>query len=397
MNVAATVPVGVPVNDEAYGRTRRNGRAARSMRGVSRQPDYVPRAGAWIVLGLLVVFALVGLFQNHHDNVALAVAGAVVAVGGGALMLRARGRWVPAFAVIGGAGVAVLCTGGSSHVGWLSICLFAGWCTFAAGWPVGVVYLAGAVALFLGEWIWVYPDPGWLPWMFGTTFTVLAAGVVRRERSLVAQLRDAQASLAESARAEERNRIARELHDVIAHTLIVSQLHVASARLAVENDPASAARALAEAERLGRESLAEVRRAVGLLRHGSDTAPLPGVGDVAALVDRFRAAGADVTLSVSGDLGAVPPTAGLTLYRILQEALTNAAKHANGWPVSVAVEVAAPDVGLVVESGAPPGDGTGIGLGSMSERAASVGGHCSAGPGGRGWIVRAELPIGGTP
>ena len=92
-----------------------------------------------------------------------------------------------------------------------------------------------------------------------------SALLVRHELELVEQLRAAQAGLAERARAEERNRIARELHDVIAHTLTVSLLHVTSARLAVEHDPADAGRALAEAERLGRESLTEVRTTIGLL------------------------------------------------------------------------------------------------------------------------------------
>jgi len=351
------------------------------------------------MLALLVTFALVGLFQRSHDNEALAVLAALVAIGAGTVMLQPGRVPLPVYGVIASAGVAVLCNGSSSNVGWLAICLLAGWCTLAAGWRTGLVYLACAIVLFGVEWIWVDPDPGWTPWMFGTIFTVLATAMVRHERYLVAQLRAAQADLAESARAEERNRIARELHDVIAHTLIVSQLHVASARLAVENDPSDAARSLAEAERLGRESLAEVRRAVGLLRQDEDggtVAPLPGAADLPALVERFRSAGTDITLTATDDLGSVPATTGLALYRVVQEALTNAVKHASGWPVTVEVDLDAARAELVVETGAPPGRGTGLGLASMRERASSVGGRCEAGPGGRGWQVRAELPLGGT-
>jgi signal transduction histidine kinase len=212
-------------------------------------------------------------------------------------------------------------------------------------------------------------------------------------------LRAAQAGLAERTRAEERNRIARELHDVIAHTLTVSLLHVTSARLAVESDPADAARALAEAERLGRESLDEVRQAVGLLHQDGDgghTAPLPGAGDLPTLVERFRSAGADVTLTVDGDVGRLPATTGLAMYRILQEALTNAVKHAPGSPTAVRLTVDADTVRLDVDSAAEPRTGTGVGVVSMRERAEALGGRCQAGPGGQGWLVRATLPLHGS-
>jgi signal transduction histidine kinase len=115
---------------------------------------------------------------------------------------------------------------------------------------VGLVYWAAIMILFAVEWLWVRPDPGWGAWLAGSSLTVLCALLIRHQIDLNAQLRAAQASLAEQARTAERNRIARELHDVIGHTLVVSLLHVQSARLAVEHDPADAARALAEAERL---------------------------------------------------------------------------------------------------------------------------------------------------
>jgi signal transduction histidine kinase len=235
--------------------------------------------------------------------------------------------------------------------------------------------------------------------MAGTTLSVLAGLFIRHEIDLVAQLRAAQAGLAERARAEERNRIARELHDVIAHTLTVSLLHVTSARLAVEHDPADAARALAEAERLGRESLDEVRLAVGMLHQQGDggrTAPLPGADELPALVERFRSAGADVALTIDGDPGRLPATTGLALYRILQEALTNAVKHAPGSATAVRLGVDADAVELAVDSAAEPGTGTGVGVISMRERAESLGGRCQAGPGGQGWLVRATLPLNGS-
>ena len=122
-----------------------------------------------------------------------------------------------------------------------------------------------------------------------------------------------------------------------------------------------------------------------------------------ALVEQFRSAGADVTLTVEGDTERLPATTGLAVYRILQEALTNAVKHAPGSPTAVRLAVGAGTVTLTTEtlttetltagSRAEPGSGTGLGLVSMRERAESLGGSCQAGPGGHGWLVRATLPL----
>ena len=116
-----------------------------------------------------------------------------------------------------------------------------------------------------------------------------------------------------------------------------------------------------------------------------------------ALVERFRSAGADVTFTVDGDTGRLHATTGLAVYRILQEALTNAIKHAAGCPVSVRLTVAADTVRLAVDTAAAPGTGTGLGLVSMRERAESLGGSFDAGPGGRGWLVEATLPLTASP
>jgi len=365
--------------------------------GFSRPAELLPGWGRWVALAVFVAFIAIGLALMNPSPPA-AVAAAVVAVGAGAPLVRG---WRPLllYAAVATAGVAVLGHGTSASVGWFAICLLAVWCVLIGGRRDGLVYLAGTLALFAVEWLWVEPDPGWGAWMAGTTFAVLGGLLIRHDRELVSQLRAAQAGLAERARAEERNRIARELHDVIAHTLTVSLLHVTSARLAVEHDPADAARALAEAERLGQESLAEVRLAVGMLHRNEDpgrTAPLPGAGDLPALVERFRSAGADVTLAVEGDAGRLPATTGLAVYRILQEALTNAVKHAPGSPTAVRLSVHADAVRLAVDSAADPGTGTGLGVPSMRERAEALGGACQAGPGGRGWLVQATLPLAAT-
>ena len=257
----------------------------------------IPAWVRWTGLAAFTVFVVVGLARLNPSPPAAAAA-AVLAIAAGAALAA---QWQPllGYAALATGGIAVLGNGQSSNVGWFAVCLLGAWCVLAGRRRDGLIYWAGAMALFAAEWLWVQPDPGWAAWLAGTTFSVLAGLLIRRELDLVAQLRAAQAGLAARARAEERNRIARELHDVIAHTLTVLLLHVSSARLAVEHDLADAGRALAEAERLGQESLAEVRRAVGMLhRDGGTATPLPGADGVATLVERFRSAGADVTLSV---------------------------------------------------------------------------------------------------
>jgi signal transduction histidine kinase len=299
-------------------------------------------------------------------------------------------------AALATAGLGVLGHGDPSSLGWFAVCLIGIWCALTGERLDAGVYWAGTLIFFAVEWVWIDTNPGWAAWMAGTTLSVAAGLLVRHERDLVAQLREAQAGLAERARAEERNRIARELHDVIAHTLTVSLLHVASARLAVEHGLDDAARSLAEAERLGRESLDEVRMAVGMLHQDGNeaqTRPLPDASALPGLVEQFRSAGADAVLAVEGDTGRLPATTGLALYRILQEALTNSVKHAPGARSVVRLEVRADEVELAVDTAGRPGTGRGLGVLNMRERAEALGGTCAAGPGGTGWLVVATLPL----
>ncbi len=139
---------------------------------------------------------------------------------------------------------------------------------------------------------------------------------------------------------------------------------------------------------------------MGLLRsRPSDgiAAPVPGAGQLAELVRHICDAGADVSLVIEGDITAVPATTGSTIYRIVQEALTNATRHAANCAVGVRVVARSGRAEVDVDSAGPPTDGSGLGLGlglaSMRERAQAVGGTCTAGPGGRGWVVHASLPF----
>jgi signal transduction histidine kinase len=365
--------------------------------------DRALRSGNVLGLVALSLFVAIGLARRLPEDPGLALAAAAMALIGGVLIDRLDARFVLPGAVLGTVGVAALGDNHASYVSWFAVCVFAAWCVLGGrGWE-GLTYWAGSLVLFATEWLIANePDPGWAAWMAGTTFTVCAAALVRHEIGLVNQLREAEAGLAERTRAEERNRIARDLHDVIAHTLTVSLLHVTSARLAVEYEPEDAAASLAEAERLGRQSLDEVRSIVGLMGTPEDdatAAPVHGAGELTELIDGFRRAGADVTLTIDGDLGRLPATTGSVVYRILQEALTNAAKHAAGHRAVVRLATAPEGVELVVDTAGVPGTVTGAGRGTpgMRERAAALGGHCTAGPCDEGWRVRAWLPLGSAP
>jgi signal transduction histidine kinase len=355
----------------------------------------LPRIAGLAVLGVFVLFTAAGIVRVALDNpTRAALAGALAIVLGTVAILDGAMLLVPAL-VGATAGIALLGHATASNVCWFAIPVLVGWCAMTAALPVAVGYTTAALLLIAGEWVFATPDPGWGAWLGGTCFSVVGCYLGSRQRELVLELRAAQAGLAARAQAEERNRIARELHDVIAHSLTVSLLHVSSARLALADAPETAAHALDEAERLGRASLDEVRHAVGLLRADGDagaTSPLPGAPDVPALLDRFRGAGADVRSSVEGSLSTVPATVGLATYRILQEALTNAVKHAPRATATVRITVLDDAVELSIDSSGAPQRGSGLGLIGMRERAEALGGSCTAGPGGSGWLVRAELP-----
>jgi signal transduction histidine kinase len=365
-------------------------------------PFSAGRASLWAAVAVFagIVALGFGLGQILPDppSVAVAVLAGLGAIAATAMLLQRRLPLL-GYAAVASVGITVIGDTRSANPIWFAMLLIGGWCALAGGRRIGLAYWIPVMVLFTVEWAWVRPDQGWGAWLAGSTFTFLGGLLVRRQLNLVAQLRAAQAGLAAKARAEERNRISRDLHDVIAHTLTVSLLHVMSARLAVEHDPADAARALAEAERLGRESLTEVRQVVGMLREDSDdgrgsrTAPLPDADGLTILVERFRSAGADVTFSVDGDIGRLPATVGLAVYRILQEALTNVIKHAPGASATARLTVLPREVTLAVDSLGPPGTGSGLGVVSMRERAESLGGSCEAGPSGGGWLVRASFPL----
>ena len=200
------------------------------------------------------------------------------------------------------------------------------------------------------------------------------------------------------ARAEERARIAREMHDVVAHSVSVMVTLADGAGAALGRSPDRARIALDELAATGRAALGDMRRILGVLDEGgeADLDPQPGARELGALVERFRTAGLPVRLTRSGpDLD--DPGLGLTVFRVVQEALTNTLRHAPGCErveVLVAVEAARVVVD-VADSGGPgasSGPGCGRGLVGVRERVAAYGGTVSAGPDAGGWRVRVELP-----
>jgi signal transduction histidine kinase len=364
----------------------------------ARRGIALTRRSRWLGLTAFTAFLVAGALIRMPFDAALAIPGFVIAIAGAAMVFVVTSGFVLLFAVISTVGVAMVVSdaSGSGNVGWFTVCITAAWCVLAGGVPIGVAYWVASLLLFGAEWLVVVREPGWASWIAGTTLSALAAAMIAHQLVLMERLRQAQETLVEQSRAEERNRIARELHDIIAHSLTVSLLHISSARLAMDDDPAEAAHALAEAERLGRQSLDEVRATMNIAGSGRShgvNPPAPGISDLARLVEQMNDAGAKVRLDVDAALEREPATTGSTVYRIVQEALTNAAKHAPGAAVTVRVTVRDGSVDLSVDSTGSPGHGFGMGLASMRQRAEAVGGICNAGPGGGGWLVQASLPL----
>ena len=206
---------------------------------------------------------------------------------------------------------------------------------------------------------------------------------------------------------DERRRIARELHDVVAHTVSVMVVQAAGARRQLDRDPARARTALRQVREIGEDTLAELERLFGVLQLDEEAG---GVDDVPALVERMRAAGLDVAYAVAGIPGPLSAGAGMAAYRVVQEALTNALKHAGDVRTSVTLgwSDAALDIRVVsdpcdsppelhvVATGPSPArlPGGGHGIPGMRERVASAGGTLDAGPrADGGFAVQARLPL----
>jgi signal transduction histidine kinase len=249
----------------------------------------------------------------------------------------------------------------------------------------------GKLTEHIGQAIWL------LPWIIAFLF-----GLYWRQRRLnLEQAARQHAERAERAVAEERTRIARELHDAIGHSVAVMTVQTSAVRRLLHGDQDKERAALETVEATGREAMSEMRKIVGVLRsadEAQDLAPPPSLAQLGSLAGKFRQAGLTVDVEIAGDIAAVAPGLSATVYRVVQESLTNTLKHAAARRVRVAIECRADRLEITVTDdgrGGAADPAKGNGLTGMRERVRVYGGTLLAGPGaGGGFTVHAVLPVG---
>ncbi len=278
----------------------------------------------------------------------------------------------------------------------LAVCLAGSAVAIGAWMPGGAHWLNQVFAAAV-----IFGGTALIAWVLGDSmryrrayYLALEDRAARLERE-----RDAQAKIAAAA---ERARIARELHDVVAHNVSVMVVQADGASYALTGEPERARQALGTIAATGRQALAEMRRLLGVLRSGdeqAELAPLPGIDQLRDLLDQTRAAGRTVSFTLEGTPRALPEGVGLAAYRVVQESLTNSRKH-GGIGASVAVSLRYLADELVVQvtddgrGAAAADDGAGHGLTGMRERVGIYGGSMQAGPRqAGGYQVTATLPI----
>jgi signal transduction histidine kinase len=330
------------------------------------------------------------------------------------LALLVRRRWPfggPAFVWIGGAALSFVDHQLITTQPGVYLCgLGAG--VLLGGLRSAVQARAGLVVVLVSAAIVIAHDPTESPAdlvfstsLFGVSWLVGYALQARVERSEAAEERALRAerereSAARVAVAEERARMARELHDVVAHAVSVMVLQVGAVRHRIPGD-SEEGEALRNVEQAGRTALTEMRRMLGALRQGDDLlelTPGPGLDDLEKLAGDVRAAGLDVRLHLLGEPVPLPRSLDLSAYRIVQEGLTNALKHSGGRRAEVTVEYVPAELQIEVRDDGPggfaQGDGLGHGLIGIGERVKAYGGQMSAfvAPSG-GFVLRASLPL----
>ena len=350
-------------------------------------------AGHWphVLFTLLLVVPVA--FRRRNPVLAFAIA----AIGGACLVLTSGGLAGADLAIVVLLYTLAAYRPRRESVAGLAVTLLGSAVALQIGTPrVGVRDLH----MFLGGMV-VVGGTALVAWVLGDSmryrrayYLALEDRAARLERE-----RDAQARLGAAA---ERARIARELHDVVAHNVSVMVVQADGARYALETEPERARQALGAISATGRQALAEMRRLLGVLRSGdeqAELAPLPGIDQLRDLLDQTRAAGRTVSFTLEGTPKPLSEGVGLAAYRVVQEALTNTRKH-GGIGASVAVSLRYTADELVVgvtddgRGAAAADDGAGLGLTGMRERVGMYGGTVHAGPRPAcGYLVSASLPL----
>jgi signal transduction histidine kinase len=341
----------------------------------------------------------------HVSTTGEAAAAALAVLAALALVWRRQRPWLAALVGVTTSALYGLIAGPVAPiVGWIAIVVV------ARHVPRLGLAVRGAVAAALGvitgitAAVLVHDRASELPLLASLTVVVLLAAVLARLQTARAESVRRQRE-AESQRAivGERLRIARDLHDLVGHGLSTIAVQSSAARLALDaGDPAAARRALVATEDSSRAALAEMRQLVGVLRLGeSGQGPSPGLDQIDALADDARRAGHPVTVERIGPLDAVPGAASLTGYRVVQEAVTNAMRHAPGAAIAITVRAGDGQLTLdIADDGSGPraaaDDLSRYGLLGLRERTVAAGGTLDAGPrtDAPGWRLVVRLPLG---
>lgn len=354
-----------------------------------------------MLCGFLLAVALASVISGQPDEGPAAVTIPAAVVMAGSIAWRRRVPLVPA----------VACAAANLFQSWLAQMPGSLWSlvvlaiamysvsacsTEAMAAACGGLLLA---ALLAGEWLGGGSDFLFIVLLFGGIWLLGRAARIWRSRLTHQQLHERDA--ARLAVAEERLRIARELHDVLGHSMSVIAVQADAAQAALDRAPELAQEPLRVIHATARGSLAEIRALLDTL-HNDDAqdGPGPGLAELQSLLDAGRLGGLEVSGSIGEQLPQLSPAAGLAVFRVVQESLTNVLKHAGPVPASVTVTPDGPGVRVEVRNGPGAGEGgrapwapSGYGLQGLRERIRQVGGSFSAGPGDDGgWLVAAVVP-----
>jgi signal transduction histidine kinase len=368
------------------------------------------RLAHYVVAGSLAIFVAVEMSTFEPASAIGVAAGLVVAA---ALLITRDAPFVAPLAVLAGfAGIVWDSGAEAENLGspFFVVIFFIPWCLGAYN-PLRRAVVGLVAAESLGVWVQAHFTGSFGDYFFVSLLIGVSwmTGVFVSRRSQHAREMAGRAELlerrhretAERAVAEERQRIARELHDVIAHSVSVMTVQTGAVRRLLQPEQEKERQALETVEATGREALTEMRRLVGLLREQGampEFSPQPGLGTMADLLDNVRSAGLPVGLAVDGAPRELAPGIDLAAYRVVQEALTNALKYGGSAHAWVTLHWHEDELELEIANdgkGDGTGSGGGHGLAGMRERVSLYGGAVDSGPrDGGGYVVRARLPLG---